>query len=135
MLAARETEDEPRAQQRQADRADRADRAAPWVDYPPTPTWHFVGVAAVTVAVVVVVLAAVALLRAARSTDFGFLRDHLGVSDSELSKQMSALDQAGYVRIRKRGRGSRATTTYQLTREGRAACTRHREALRALLER
>ncbi len=42
-------------------------------------------------------LAAMAMLDAAESADFTFLREHLGLSDSDLSKQMSALAQAGYV--------------------------------------
>ena len=79
-------------------------------------------------------LAAMAVLIGADSSDFGFLRDHLGVSDSDLSKQMSALESAGYVRISKLGRGRGASTTYRATRAGRAAYARHRAALRALLD-
>lgn len=79
-------------------------------------------------------LAAMALLANSESTDFPFLREHLGVSDSDLSKQMSALVQAGYVEISKTGRGRGATTTYKITKLGRQAYERHRAALRALLD-
>ena len=79
-------------------------------------------------------LAAMAVLTGADSADFGFLREHLGVSDSDLSKQMSALEAAGYVTIRKHGRGRGGSTTYRATRAGRAAYARHRAALRSLLE-
>ena len=78
-------------------------------------------------------LAAMAVLDASTDTDFGFLRDHLELSDSDLSKQMSALQQAGYVKITKLGRGRGSTTTFALTRLGRSAYRRHRSALRTLL--
>lgn len=78
-------------------------------------------------------LAAMAMLDAAESADFTFLREHLGLSDSDLSKQMSALAQAGYVTAAKSGRGRGSTTTFTLTKEGRAAYQRHRDALTALL--
>ncbi|QWC86781.1 transcriptional regulator [Nocardioidaceae bacterium] len=74
-----------------------------------------------------------AVLIGTDSSDFGFLREHLGISDSDLSKQMSALEAAGYVAVTKRGRGRGATTTFRATRLGRDAYARHRSALRALL--
>jgi DNA-binding transcriptional ArsR family regulator len=74
-----------------------------------------------------------ALLANASSADFGFLREHLGVSDSDLSKQMAALAEAGYVAIKKAGHGRGGVTTYRITRVGSQAYTRHRDALRALL--
>lgn len=78
-------------------------------------------------------LAAMAVLHAAPSVSFTFLKDQLGVSDSDLSKQMATLERAGYVAVAKSGRGRGATTTYQITRVGRAAYAKHRAALAALL--
>jgi DNA-binding MarR family transcriptional regulator len=78
-------------------------------------------------------LAAMALLSRAGSADFGYLRDYLQVSDSDLSKQMTALQQAGYVDVAKRGRGRGATTTYAVTKAGRSAYAAHREVLQQLL--
>ena len=78
-------------------------------------------------------LAAMALLVRADSADFGFLRDHLGVSDSDLSKQMSALQTAGYVASSRSGRGRGGLTTYRTTKEGKAAYRRHREVLVAMV--
>ncbi|MCL3862531.1 transcriptional regulator [Actinotalea sp. K2] len=78
-------------------------------------------------------LAAMAVLAASSGTDFVFLRDHLQLSDSDLSKQMSALRAAGYVSVSKSGHGRGSTTTYTITRTGRAAYRRHRQALEALL--
>lgn len=79
-------------------------------------------------------LAAMALLAATDSADFGFLRDHLQLSDSDLSKQMSALQAADYVVITKNGHGRGSTTGFAITRAGRRAYQRHRTALSALLD-
>lgn len=78
-------------------------------------------------------LAAMALLSRSSAADFTVLRHHLGVSESDLSKQMSALVAAGYVSARKSGRGRGSVTTYQATRDGRKAYVRHRAALEAIL--
>ena len=62
-------------------------------------------------------LAIMSVLATSTSTDFAFLRAHLSVSDSDLSKQMSALEAAGYVTVTKsRGRGG--ATSYRITRRG-----------------
>ena len=78
-------------------------------------------------------LAATAILANAPSVSFRFLKEHLELSDSDLSKQMSALEAAGYVKATKSGRGKGASTTYSLTRAGRSAYVAHRDALRAML--
>jgi len=78
-------------------------------------------------------LAIMALLTASASSDFGFLRRHLGVSDSDLSKQTAALDAAGYLTVHKSGRGRGSVTTYKATSAGRRAYARHRAALEAIL--
>ncbi len=79
-------------------------------------------------------LAAMALLSRTSAADFAVLRDHLGVSESDLSKQMSALAAAGYVSIRKSGHGRGSSTTYAATRAGKRAYARHRAALEAILD-
>lgn len=79
-------------------------------------------------------LAAMAVLSTATTVTFPFLREHLGVSDSDLSKQMATLERAEYVEVRKAGRGRGATTTYRITRTGRSAYDRHRRALAAILD-
>lgn len=78
-------------------------------------------------------LAAMAVLVHAQDADFKFLRDHLGVSDSDLSKQMSAQVEAGYVSVTKRGRGRASRTTFRITKSGRSAYDAHRQALERLL--
>lgn len=79
-------------------------------------------------------LAAMAVLANATSADFGFLRSHLDVSDSDLSKQMATLEKAEYVTVTKSGRGRGGVTTYRITKTGKAAFQRHVAALRAITE-
>jgi DNA-binding MarR family transcriptional regulator len=77
-------------------------------------------------------LAIMSVLAHSTSTDFAFLREHLAVSDSDLSKQMAALEAAGYVSVTKsRGRGG--VTTYRITRQGSSAFRRHVAALQAIV--
>lgn len=78
-------------------------------------------------------LAIMAVLASSRSSDFAFLKGHLGVSDSDLSKQAAALEAAGHLEITKSGRGRGSTTTYRATKAGRAAYRQHRETLQRLL--
>lgn len=78
-------------------------------------------------------LSVMAVLTQASSTDFSFLRAHLGISDSDLSKQMSALERAGYVKVSKTHRGRGGVTSYRATKAGAAAYRRHLDALRAIV--
>jgi DNA-binding MarR family transcriptional regulator len=78
-------------------------------------------------------LAAMAVLTASESAEFAFLRERLGLSDSDLSKQMKVLQDAGYVRVMKHGRGRGSSTWYRLTREGRHAFEAHVAYLQSLV--
>lgn len=78
-------------------------------------------------------LAAMAILAHAEYAEFKFLREHLEVSDSDLSKQMSALVEADYVGVHKQGRGRGSVTTFRITRTGRHAYDRYRATLERLL--
>ena len=78
-------------------------------------------------------LAIMAVLTRSTTSDFAFLREHLGVSDSDLSKQTAALEAAGYLAITKHGRGRGAVTAYKATKAGRLSYQRHRAALQSLL--
>ena len=55
------------------------------------------------------------------------------MSDSDLSKQATALADADYIVINKIGRGRGATTSYRITKSGRAAYQQHKKAIEALL--
>jgi DNA-binding MarR family transcriptional regulator len=71
----------------------------------------------------------VALLAAASRVEFSFVRDHVEVTDSMLSKQMSALEEVGYVKVHKGHVGKRPRTWLSLTKEGRQTFERHMGAL------
>jgi DNA-binding MarR family transcriptional regulator len=65
---------------------------------------------------------------------FRSLKEQLHLADSDLSKQMSALEAAGYVKSTKDGHGRGASTTFSMTRAGRKAYATHCAALRALMD-
>jgi DNA-binding MarR family transcriptional regulator len=73
-------------------------------------------------------------LSAVSEAEFATLRDVLDVSDSVLSKHVSALVDAGYVRSRKGVRAGRRTTWVGLTSAGRTALRGHVAALRRLID-
>lgn len=80
-------------------------------------------------------LSLVSLLAATEWAEFRFIRDNLGLSDSALSKQLTNLEAAGYVEIKKAFVGKRPRTSARLTRTGRSAFTSHVEALQAIVAR
>jgi DNA-binding transcriptional ArsR family regulator len=78
-------------------------------------------------------LSITALLAATDWADFSFIRDSIGLSDSALSKQLTTLEGAGYVEIRKSFLGKRPRTSARLSRAGRAAFESHVAALRDIV--
>ena len=79
-------------------------------------------------------LQVVTTLSAVSEAEFATLRSALEVSDSVLSKHISALADAGYVRSRKDVRAGRRTTWVSLTRTGRTALREHVAALRRMID-
>ncbi len=75
-----------------------------------------------------------AALASVDEAEFGHVRDSLEVSDSVLSKQASALERAGIVRVRKGYVGRRPRTWLSLTRAGRQAWERHLAALKEIAD-
>lgn len=73
-------------------------------------------------------------LSAVSEAEFSTLRDALDVSDSVMSKHVSALAEAGYLHIRKGSRAGRRTTWIGLTPAGRKALRDHVAALRRLID-
>ena len=74
-----------------------------------------------------------ALLAAVDEAEFATVRDAVGVSDSVLSKHVSQLAEAGYVKLRKAALGGRQRTWLSLTPDGRRAFGEHVRALEALI--
>lgn len=79
-------------------------------------------------------LGAMAVLAGTEWVEFGFLRDHLVVRDADLSKQMAALTEAGYVTSRKSRVGRGGKTWFMVTKEGRNAFEAHVAALQAVVD-
>ena len=79
-------------------------------------------------------LSLVALLSAADWAEFAFLRDKLGLSDSALSKQLSTLEDAGYVHIERTLRDRRRRVRARLTKTGSEAFDGHVAALREIVQ-
>ncbi|WP_078623991.1 winged helix-turn-helix domain-containing protein [Streptomyces monomycini] len=79
-------------------------------------------------------LSVVAALSPVDRAGFGVVRDLVEVTDSALSKQVAALEAAGWVAVSKDRVGRRPLTWLALTAEGRAVYRRHVAALRAIAE-
>ncbi|WP_326648415.1 MULTISPECIES: transcriptional regulator [unclassified Streptomyces] len=77
-------------------------------------------------------LSIVAALAPLDKAEFGCVRDLVEVTDSALSKQVAALEEAGWVGVDKGRVGRRTRTWLSLTDEGRAVYRRHLDALRAI---
>ncbi len=79
-------------------------------------------------------LGAMAVLAGTEWVEFGFLRDHLKVKDADLSKQMAALADAGYVTSRKSKVGRGGKTWFMVTKDGRNAFDAHVAALQSVVD-
>jgi DNA-binding MarR family transcriptional regulator len=73
------------------------------------------------------------MLTAVSQAEFATIRDALEVSDSVLSKNITALEEVDYVKRRKGVHRGRRTTWVALTPRGRRALSGHVAALRALI--
>ncbi|MBL1096417.1 transcriptional regulator [Streptomyces coffeae] len=75
-----------------------------------------------------------AFLAGCAEAEFAAVRDYCQVSDASVSRIATALDEAGYLRIRKGAVGRRPRTWLSLTPAGRTALTRHLAALQAIAD-
>ena len=75
-----------------------------------------------------------AILSSFDHVTFALLQERLGLAAPDLSKQLSALQQAKYVRTSKTGRGPGSRTWVAMTRAGKRAYDQHVQALRAVLD-
>ncbi|MEU8776962.1 transcriptional regulator [Streptomyces sp. NPDC048606] len=77
-------------------------------------------------------LSIVAALAPVEKAEFAYVRDLVEITDSALSKQVSRLEEAGWVAVEKGQVGRRPRTWLSLTPEGTAAYRRHIAALTAI---
>lgn len=80
-------------------------------------------------------LSLAAFLSGCLEADFRTVRESLGMSDSSLSKTVSALEESGHVKARKGFVGKRPRTWLSLTPEGHARLAAHLEALQQIADR
>ncbi len=73
------------------------------------------------------------MLAPVQSLPFAEVRDSLEISDSVLSKHLSALAEAGYVEVFRVRAESRSRRRVTLTKPGRAALRGHLAALQAIV--
>lgn len=73
-----------------------------------------------------------AMLAPVQALGFADIRDSLEISDSVLSKHLSALAEAGYVMVSRVRANSRSRRQIALTKRGRAALRGHLAALQAI---
>lgn len=78
-------------------------------------------------------LSILALLAQSEKVDFAFLRGHLALGESNLSRHLSALEALGYVVITKVFEGKRGRTWLSLSPEGRTAFENHVRVLRQIV--
>lgn len=73
------------------------------------------------------------VLAGAERADFVYLRDTLGLTDGNLSRNLSVLDDAGYVTIEKTFSERKSRTWVSATPAGRAALAAEIAALREIV--
>ena len=74
------------------------------------------------------------MLATSAELDFKLVKERIGVSDSVMSKQLKALESAGYVAITKLNHNGRPKTWISLTSVGRTAFESHVNALKSIID-
>jgi len=74
-----------------------------------------------------------AMLATSAELDFRLLKAQLAVSDSVLSKQLKALEDANYIEAKKRSHNGRPRTWVSLTDLGQSAFHNHVAALKRII--
>jgi DNA-binding MarR family transcriptional regulator len=77
-------------------------------------------------------LSIMACLAEVAEAEFGFVRETVELTAATLSKQVTVLEESGYVAVRKGSVGRRPRTWLALTPGGRAALAAYLDTLRAI---
>lgn len=67
--------------------------------------------------------------------DFNAMKQSLDVTDGNLASHISALENEGYVKVKKAFVGKKPQTTYSVTAAGRRAFSDHLDALEKLIKK
>lgn len=78
-------------------------------------------------------LALLSLLAGVEQADFTWLREKTGSTDGNLGAQLARLEEAGYVRVKKKFVQRKPKTIYRMTDAGRQALAEYVQALKRLL--
>jgi len=78
-------------------------------------------------------LAVLSLLSAVDQADFKWLREKTRATDGNLGANLSKLEQAGYISVKKRFIQKKPNSVYTLTASGRKALVDYVKALKTLL--
>jgi len=78
-------------------------------------------------------LALLSLLTGVEEAEFTWLRNKTGSTDGNLGAQLARLEEAGYVRVKKKFVQRKPKTLYRMTDAGRQAMTEYVQALKQLL--
>jgi DNA-binding HxlR family transcriptional regulator len=78
-------------------------------------------------------LALLSLLAGVEEAEFTWLRNKTGSTDGNLGAQLAKLEEAGYVRVKKKFVKRKPKTLYRMTETGRQALTDYIRALKQLL--
>jgi DNA-binding MarR family transcriptional regulator len=79
-------------------------------------------------------LSIMAALAAAKEVEFGTVRDTIGISDSLLSRYVTVLEEAGYIKVRKGFVAKRPRTWLAITAKGKKAFQGHLEILQRIVK-
>ncbi len=79
-------------------------------------------------------LAIMAQLYVVQSADFLFLLPQTGLTTGNLSRHISKLEEAGYVKVEKEFVGKKPHTILQLTEEGRAVFKKYLENMKQIVD-
>jgi DNA-binding MarR family transcriptional regulator len=78
-------------------------------------------------------LSIMAALTVAKEVEFSVLRDTIKISDSLLSRYISNLEKAGYIKVHKTFVGKRPKTWLAITKKGQQAFNNHVEILKQIV--
>ena len=78
-------------------------------------------------------LALLSLLSGVEEAEFTWLRSKTGSTDGNLGAQLTKLEEAGYVAVKKKFVQRKPQTLYRMTEAGRQALTGYVQALKQLL--
>ncbi len=80
-------------------------------------------------------LGILSVLAEADFADFNYLKTVLDLTDGNLSRHLTVLEESGLVQIDKGFEGKKTRTTVKATRLGRKALTQHLRAMQQLIDR